>query len=72
MTGRFLSRDPLDGDPTNPASLHKYLYANGDPVNGKDPTGNEALIEYTAFLRNRATAAAVFGTKTDMCLIQAL
>jgi RHS repeat-associated protein len=32
-TGRFLFRDPEDGDPTTPASLHKYLYANGDPVN---------------------------------------
>jgi hypothetical protein len=34
-----MSRDPLDGQATDPASLHKYLYANGDPVNGFDPTG---------------------------------
>jgi RHS repeat-associated protein len=51
-TGRFLSRDPnepalrgSDGTPTDPAYLHKYLYANGDPINGIDPMGREALIE---------------------------
>ena len=44
-TGRFLSRDPLDGNAKEPASLHKYLYANGDPVNAKDPTGRDAFEE---------------------------
>jgi len=38
-SGRFLSRDPLDGNAIDPASLHKYLYAGGDPVNGLDPSG---------------------------------
>jgi RHS repeat-associated protein len=45
LTGRFLSRDPEDGDPTDPASLHKYLYANGDPINGLDPSGRADTIE---------------------------
>jgi RHS repeat-associated protein len=44
-TGRFLSRDPEDGKPLDPASLHKYLYADGDPVNGFDPRGREDLVE---------------------------
>jgi RHS repeat-associated protein len=51
-TGRFLSRDPLDGQAKDPASLHKYLYANGDPVNRIDPRGREDLIEYTGELLN--------------------
>ena len=38
-TGRFMSRDPEDGKPIDPQSLHKYLYAGGDPVNLIDPTG---------------------------------
>jgi RHS repeat-associated protein len=42
VTGRFMSRDPLDGAPTNPASLHRYSYANSDPVDLADPSGNAA------------------------------
>jgi len=38
-TGRFLSRDPEDGYAKDPASLHKYLYAGGDPVNMIDRPG---------------------------------
>jgi RHS repeat-associated protein len=38
-TGRFLSRDPEEGVSTDPASLHKYLYVGGDPVNWIDPRG---------------------------------
>jgi RHS repeat-associated protein len=45
LTGRFLSRDPEDGTPYDPASLHKYLYARGDPVNASDPEGRAATIE---------------------------
>lgn len=37
--GRFISSDPLDGVPNDPASLHRYLYAHADPVNRVDPTG---------------------------------
>jgi RHS repeat-associated protein len=44
-TGRFMSRDPEDGQAKDPASLHKYLYANGDPVNRIDPRGHGALVE---------------------------
>ena len=44
-TGRFLSRDPEEGKAKRPASLHKYLYANGDPVNGIDPRGRAATIQ---------------------------
>ena len=48
LTGRFMSRDPEDGKAKDPASLHKYLYANGDPVNRRDPMGRLALIEYSS------------------------
>jgi RHS repeat-associated protein len=43
-TGRFLSRDPEDGYIDIPATLHKYLYVGGDPVNWIDPKGRE-LVE---------------------------
>jgi RHS repeat-associated protein len=38
-TGRFMSRDPEEGKPWDPATLHKYLYASSDPVNRVDPRG---------------------------------
>ena len=41
QTGRFLSQDSYEGDDEEPVSLHKYLYANADPVDGMDPTGYE-------------------------------
>jgi RHS repeat-associated protein len=45
-TGRFLSRDPEDGVPTEPATLHKYDYAGSNPVNAMDPTGRSSMVEY--------------------------
>ena len=37
--GEFTTLDSFAGDATNPLSYNKYLYTNGDPVNGIDPTG---------------------------------
>jgi RHS repeat-associated protein len=45
LTGRFMSRDPEDGKLTDPGSLHKYLYAFGDPVNRIDPRGRASILE---------------------------
>jgi RHS repeat-associated protein len=45
LTGRFIGRDPEDGKIKIPATLHKYLYASGDPVNRIDPSGRGDLIE---------------------------
>ena len=45
-TGRFTSLDPLlIGDVERPTSLHRYVYADGDPVNRTDPTGLFSLGE---------------------------
>jgi RHS repeat-associated protein len=38
-TGRFNRLDPFFGNITDPQSLHKYLYAHDDSVNGIDPSG---------------------------------
>ena len=64
-TGRFLSRDPLDGNPTDPATLHKYLYANGDPVNGWDPTGRADLFQ-TVLITGGSAVTATEATLTFM------
>jgi RHS repeat-associated protein len=60
LTGRFMSRDPRDGQfingtriPNDPRKLHKYLYAEGDPANLLDRSGLDAEISYA--LRLNAT-----------------
>ena len=44
--GRFTTMDPHPGKIDEPISLHKYLYANADPVNFLDPSGLATLSEY--------------------------
>ncbi|HUI06542.1 MAG TPA: hypothetical protein VL486_06010 [Verrucomicrobiae bacterium] len=39
-TGRFQTADSYEGDQEDPPSLHRYVYAVDDPVNGIDPSGN--------------------------------
>jgi RHS repeat-associated protein len=39
-SGRFWTRDVYEGTRYDPASLHKYLYAGGEPVMLVDPSGN--------------------------------
>jgi len=52
ITGRFMSRDPDAGQIAIPATLHKYLYAAGDPVNRVDPSGRDDLFEYAGNVSN--------------------
>jgi RHS repeat-associated protein len=42
-TGRFQTMDSFEGEQSDPASLHKYLYAGDDPVNNIDPSGHSYL-----------------------------
>ncbi|HEY0173454.1 MAG TPA: RHS repeat-associated core domain-containing protein [Pyrinomonadaceae bacterium] len=59
--GRFTTTDPFPGFIDEPTSLHKYLYANADPVNFIDPLGLAAMVEYGALVKRIAlrTVAAL-------------
>jgi RHS repeat-associated protein len=57
LTGRFMSRDMFTGRKGIPVTLHKYLYAGGNPVNFIDPRGRDD-VEYAGLIR-----AAQFGSK---------
>ena len=46
-TGRFLSVDPLADE-----GQRRYEYAAADPVDGMDPNGSEAYIEYALLPHN--------------------
>jgi RHS repeat-associated protein len=41
--GRFVTMDTFKGHMTDPLSLHKYLYGNGNPVDNIDPSGQFSL-----------------------------
>ncbi len=47
-TGVFTSSDTYEGSLSDPISLHKYLYANDDPVMNIDPSGNFSMIGFLA------------------------
>ena len=44
-TGTFISMDTYQGDMYEPVTLHKYLYANANPVKYSDPSGMFSLTE---------------------------
>ena len=69
LTGRFISRDPENSDLTDPTTLHKYLYAGGNPVNLNDPTGRSTYVEVGELnLREAKTAlAATAVTAVVLC-----
>jgi len=43
-SGRFISQDPYSGSNDDPITLHRYLYAGGDPVNYADPGGRDFTL----------------------------
>lgn len=45
LTGRLVSMDPESGIITDPKTLHKYVYAGGDPVDRIDPSGRDSFAE---------------------------
>lgn len=62
-TGTFISMDSYQGDMYEPVTLHKYLYANANPVKYSDPSGMFSLAEM-----NCACALVLFNV---IALVQA-
>ncbi|TQV87089.1 Ig-like domain-containing protein [Aliikangiella coralliicola] len=57
--GRFTQQDTWMGRNFDPITLHKYLYANVDPVNNIDPTGNFSLGQALSAINTAATIYSV-------------
>jgi len=68
--GRFVSRDPFAGELAVPISLHRYLYADADPVNKSDPTGLNVSLGETMvaqYLNNIVDLANLTRTVGKAC-----
>jgi RHS repeat-associated protein len=65
--GRFTQQDTWMGNDSDPITLHKYLYANVDPANNIDPTGNFSLGSLSAGQAVSAilTTASIGSTVVD-------
>ena len=61
---RFISMDSYGGITADPLSLHKYLYADGNPINGVDPSGHVDLVETMTVTGMGSAAAAVTSNPT--------
>jgi RHS repeat-associated protein/uncharacterized repeat protein (TIGR01451 family) len=67
--GRFLGRDLDRHNVFDPISLHTYLYANADPVNKRDPSGNEATIAEVAVEIDMDAALTALNALTALLLL---
>lgn len=52
-TGRFWSLDEFEGMKTESITLHKYLYAHGNPASYTDPSGNTVMTTQESSLVGR-------------------
>ena len=53
--------DEYAGELANPTSLHKYLYANANPVMYCDPSGYASLAEALTSMAIQSAIGAVIG-----------
>jgi fibro-slime domain-containing protein/RHS repeat-associated protein len=60
-TGRFFTRDTFEGLQQDPSTLHKYLYANSDPVDLSDPSGNFSIAETATTMAVGGIVSSIMG-----------
>jgi len=64
-TGRFWTMDAYEGTDRDPFSLHKYLYASGNPAEKADPSGNDSLADLSVAQGIMEDLASTLNTITN-------
>jgi RHS repeat-associated protein len=64
--GRFTQQDTWMGENQDPITLHKYLYANIDPVNNVDPTGNFSMASVMTAVNIAGTLSTIASTAVEV------
>jgi RHS repeat-associated protein len=67
--GRLTTRDTWAGSPMSPLTLNKYGYANADPVNRIDPTGNQGVLEFSVAINLDAILIGMLLAITALILV---
>jgi hypothetical protein len=67
-TGTFTSPDAYAGTIFDPVSLHKYLYANANPVMNRDPSGYVTYGELLGAMAINAVLGAAIGGLSGLIL----
>ncbi|MEZ4313432.1 MAG: RHS repeat-associated core domain-containing protein [Polyangiaceae bacterium] len=65
-TGRFLTPDAAEAEKDDPRSLHRYLYAFGDPLTYTDPTGEFGIASLMASMNIQSVLNRI-DTAAKMC-----
>ncbi|HKV81574.1 MAG TPA: RHS repeat-associated core domain-containing protein [Candidatus Sulfotelmatobacter sp.] len=67
-SGRFWSMDTFEGRTHDPLSLHKYLYADANPVDRTDQNGHEGLAELSLSVAIQTSLGALAGIAVSTVL----
>ena len=65
-SGRFVSQDSFEGRGEDPVTLHRYLYANADPIQMVDPSGRDSMGEVLVNIGVRATFTGLIGASISV------
>lgn len=66
-TGRFLSKDPVEGRLMEPLGLHRYNYALNNPALNIDPTGEVVFFMCIGLTGTGAAGGGAYA-KTEVCV----
>ncbi|MFH1824477.1 MAG: RHS repeat-associated core domain-containing protein, partial [Candidatus Firestonebacteria bacterium] len=65
-TGRFISRDPIEGSTKKPSTFNFYLYCNNSPVMDVDIYGNMSMCEFKEKVRKFLEFLNRLGIKAEI------